>query len=193
MAGLNSLIQQPSNSTPPDTQGASGTNQPSGMQSLMGGAHNGAGGLSQGPSHQETTALLQHLSYFRRRWSAMLSDPEVGTKNMRPEVYDLMADSLLEDYATLPEVMGLLKSLPTQPLEQKQWIEKHIQQDDQAMQAVLQHYAASRPVMGSFEEESAQANTGEEPDRAELVRGAVSRFKAIGKNRQRKSGRIPIA
>jgi len=195
MPGLNSLIQQPGNSSPPDAQGASGTGQPSGMQSLMGGAPNGAGGPSQqGPSHQETTALLQHISFFRRRLAAMLADPEVGTKNMRPEVYDLMADSLADDYASLPEVMGLLKTLPTDPLEQKQWIEESIQKDDKAMQTILQHYSASRPVMGSFEEESARASTGEEPDRASLVRSAVGRFKAMGKkNQSGKSKGIPIA
>lgn len=188
MPALNSLVTQPGNSQPPDMQGSSGTDQASGLQGLVQG---GQGPAMQGPSHQETTALLQHLSFFRRRWQAMLDDPEVGEKNMRPEVYELMADTLADEYASLPEVMGLLKTLPTNPLEQKQWIEGHVQQDDKAMAAVLQMHAANQPPPGAWQDEMAQV--GDMGDnRAALVSGAVTRFKAHAKRQGPKSKGIPI-
>ncbi len=187
MPALNSLVTQPGNTQPPQVQGSSGGDQASGLQGPVqgGGAapQQGATGIpqqgdtqQQPPSHQEVTALLQHMGFFRRRWAAILNEPEIGTKNVRPEVYELMADALSDDYVSLPDVMGQLKTLPTDPLEQKQWLEEHVQKNDQAMQSLLQYYATSRGPMGSFEQESAGTQSGD--DRADLVKGAVSRFKS---------------
>ncbi len=196
MPALNSLVTQPGNSQPPAVQGTSGSDQASGTGIPVQGGQGGQGspGIPQQPgqgmqplSHQEATALLQHISFWRRRWAAMLQDPEMGEKNMRPEVYDLMADVLSDDYASLPDVMGLLKTLPTDPLEQKQWIEGHVQSDDKQMQLVLQHYAAS----GQPPEPGAPLSG----DRASLVQGSVSRMKAHAKKQKSagsKSRGIPI-
>ncbi len=200
MPALNSLVTQPGSTQPPQVQGSSGGDQAFGLQGL---AQQGGGGAPQqgqtgipqqggmqGPSHQETKALLQHLSFFRRRWQAMLNDHEVGTKNMRPEVYELMADALSDDYASLPDVMGLLKTMPTDPLEQKQWIDGHVQQDEKATQAVLQMHAAANPATGPYEEEAAKL--GKPGERADLVSGAVSRFKAHAKRSKGSAKGIPI-
>ncbi len=189
MPALNSLVNQQANSEPPNVQGSSGTDQASGLQGLMrdGGVPQGPG--MQPPSHQETTAILQHLSAFRQRWAAILKDPEIGTKNVRPEVYDMYADMMADDYATLPQVMGTLKALPTDPLEQKQWLESRIQQADKTKRAVLDHYLATAPPPGSFQEEIAKA--GPPGDRASLVRGAVSRYKANPRKPTKHKG-IPL-
>ncbi len=192
MPALNSLVTQPGNTQPPQMQGSSGSDQASGLQGLVQGGQGGGPQQGMQPlSHQEATALLQHISFWRRRWATMLEDPEVGEKNMRPEVYDLMADVLSDDYASLPEVMGLLKTLPTEPLEQKQWIEGHMQSDDQQMQLVLQHYAQNGPVE---DVNTARAQLDEpDQDRSALVSGAVSRMKAHAKKqRPTKSKGIPI-
>ncbi len=200
MPALNSLVTQPGNTQPPAVQGTSGSDQASGAGIPMQGGQGGQGGggipQQQGMqplSHQEATALLQHISFWRRRWAAMLEDPEAGEKNLRPEVYDLMADVLSDDYASLPEVMGLLKTMPTEPLEQKQWIEGHVQSDDQQRQMVLQHYAATAPPPGKWQDEMAKAGDGQDQDRSALVSGAVSRMKAHAKKQQpKKSKGIPI-
>ncbi len=199
MPALNSLVTQPGNTQPPAVQGTSGSDQASGAGIPMQGGQGGQGGggipQQQGMqplSHQEATALLQHISFWRRRWAAMLEDPEAGEKNLRPEVYDLMADVLSDDYASLPEVMGLLKTMPTEPLEQKQWIEGHVQSDDQQMQQVLQHYAQNGPVEDA-NTATAQIHESAQQDRASIVNGAVSRMKAHAKKqRPTKSKGIPI-
>jgi len=192
MPSLNALVTQPGSQEPPDIQGSSGADQASSLQGLMGQKPQGApaGGM-QAPSHQETVALLQHLSAFRRRWQQIADDPEIGTKNVRPQIYEMMADMMGEGYASLPEAMGLLKTIPQAPLEQKQFIEKHIQNDDQAMNAVLQHHAQTEGPLGDFATENAklEADGG---DRASLVNGAVARYKKYPK-RPSKVGRIPLA
>ncbi len=195
MPALNSLVTQPGNTQPPQVQGTSGSDQASGagipMQSAQGGQGPQGQGIpqqgQQGPSYHETLAMLQHMSFFRRRWAAMLQEPEIGTKNVRPEVHELMADALSDDYVSLPDVMGQLKTLPTDPLEQKQWIEQHVQQNDKAMLMLLQYHA----VAGQQPEQG--AGPPEDQDRSALVSGAVKRLKANPtKKGQAKSGGIPV-
>jgi hypothetical protein len=184
MPALNSLVTQPGNTQPPAVQGTSGTDQASGLQGLVQGG-GGQQGAQQGPSRQETAALLQHMNFFRQRWAAMLKDPEAGTRNMRSEVYELMADALSDDYASLPDVMGQLKTLPTDPLEQKQWIEEHVQKNDKAMLMLLQHHA----VAGQQQE---QEMAPSDQDRSALVSGAVKRLKAAPKRSAQPTKGIPI-
>lgn len=178
MPALNSLVTQQQNAEPPNLQG-SDSQQPSGLQGIVGQQQQ----QTQPPSHQETVALLQHISAFRRRWAQMLKDPEIGTKDMRGDVQDMMADMMADDYASLPEVMGLLKSIPTKPLEQRQWIEKHVANDDQAMQTVLAHHAMA-PIGGPMGPPVTDEN------RSDLVKQAHARYKAHPKRSG--GGGIPV-
>ena len=187
MPSLNALVSQPQNPDPPDVQGASGSGLDGAMQQQQGGPPQG-GGTMQPPSHHEAVALLQHISAFDQRWREILKDPEIGKGNVRGKVYDMMADMMGEDYATLPQVMGLLKSMPTEPLEQKHWIEEHVANDQKAMQAVVQHHAQASPPPGKWQDEMAAAAPG---DRASLVNGVVARYKAHPKKPTKMKG-IPV-
>lgn len=172
---INSLVAEPGSPSPPDVQGATGQDSAS-LQGLMGQGQPQGGGTMQPPSHHEAVALLNHLSAFRRRWKEILDDPETGSKSINGMVYDMMADMMSDGYATLPEVMGLLKTIPDNPLEQRQWVQQHIQNDDQAMMAVLQHHAQGSPPPGPWQQEMAAA--GQAPgDRASLVNAAHARYK----------------
>ncbi len=188
MPALNSLVTQQSNAEPPNIQG-NDSGQASGLQGVVGQQPQQQ---MQAPSHQETVAMLQHMSAFRRRWAAMLKDPEIGTKDMRGDIQDMMADMMADDYASLPQVMGLLKTIPTNPLEQKQFIEKNIANDDKAMQIVLQHHAMGSPPSGTWEQEMAKAGPPvTDENRADLVKGAHSRYKAHGARANQSKG-IPV-
>ncbi len=190
MPSLNSLVATPGSAQPPEQQGSSGTASGPSVQNLLQQGQQPQGqGQMQPPSHQETVATLQHIMAFHTRWMEMLKDPEVGTKNMRPMVMDMMADMISDDYASLPQVMGLLKTMPTNPLEQKQWIEEHVQKDMQGMQAVLDHHAQGREPPGDLESEMAQA--GDQGDRSQLVNGLVGRYKQHPKKEPKTHG-VPI-
>ncbi len=184
MPSVNQLVSPQQSDAPPEQQGASGSADGS-LQSLMQGqgrVGQGQGapqGQMQPPSHHETVAILNHISAYDRHWRELLEDPDVGVSSIRKRVYDVMADLMNDDYATLPQTLQLLKSFPTEPLEQKQWLEKHIQTDEQAMRAVLDHHAQGSPPPGGFQDE--MAAQGEAPDRSELVNGAMARYKKFPK------------
>lgn len=153
MPDLSSLIAQPqAPQTPQMQQGTPGA-APASLQSLMGGAPGGvpmaAPQKPPAPDHQQTASAVYHLSEFQRKYKKLLSDPEIGRKNMRPEMLEMMADVLGEGLATLPQIMSQVKDFPTEPLQQKQYLEKHYQQAKMASVAILQHHAAAFPRTGA--------------------------------------------
>lgn len=189
MPSLNSLVTQPQSPEPPDVQGASGSAQGSPLDGAM--QQKGQqGGSFQMPNHHETVAVLQHIGAFDQRWKQILSDPEIGKANVRGQIMDAMADLMNDEYCTLPQTMNLLKTLPTDPLEQKQWLEQHVANDQKAMAAILQHHASGQPPPGSWEDETAAA--GQQPgERADLVNGVMGRYKAH-KNKPQKMSGVPV-
>ena len=79
----------------------------------------------------------------------MLADPGAGTQSLRTRFYDATADLMGDGYCTLPQVLSLLKTFPSDPLEQKQWLQKHIQTDETAMTTLLAHHAQGFPRDGT--------------------------------------------
>jgi hypothetical protein len=146
MPDLSSLIAQPQAPQSPQMQ--------QGMPGQMPGAPGGipmaaAPAKPPAPDYQQTASAVYHLSEFQRKYKKLLSDPEIGRKNMRPEMLEMMADVLGEGLATLPQIMSQVKDFPTEPLQQKQYIEKHFQQAQAATVAILQHHAAAFPRNGT--------------------------------------------
>jgi hypothetical protein len=121
------------------------------VQSLV----NQGGGVPPAPSHEETAAVVRHLTRFDQLWGRVLRDPGVGTKNMRPKIYDVMTDAMAEGLVTLPQVMDQLKTVPQEPLMQKKWLEQHVQTGERALMAVLDHHAAANPVVRDWRTEEA--------------------------------------
>jgi hypothetical protein len=145
MPDLSSLIAQPQAPQAPQMQ--QGT--PGQMPGAPGGIPMAAApGKPPAPDYQQTASAVYHLSEFQRKYKKLLSDPEIGRKNMRPEMLEMMADVLGEGLATLPQIMSQVKDFPTEPLQQKQYIEKHYQQSKMAAIAILEHHAAAFPARG---------------------------------------------
>ena len=152
MPDLSSLIAQPQAPQAPQMQ--QGQAPPS-LPSLMGQQGGAPGGVPMAapqkppaPDYQQTASAVYHLSEFQRKYKKLLSDPEIGRKNMRPEMLEMMADVLGEGLATLPQIMSQVKDFPTEPLQQKQYLEKHYQQSKMAAIVILEHHAAAFPAKG---------------------------------------------
>lgn len=187
MPSLNIPVSQPQSQQPPNVQGASGTGEA--MPAQGGIPMAGGGQQMQPPSHHETVAILEHISAFDRKWREILANPEIGEESVKKHIYDAMADLMAEEYATLPQTMQLLKSVPDTPLEQKQWLEEHVANDQQAMGMILQHHAMNPMPLGTPD---APEQIGQPPsDRGSLVNSAIARYKKHGKKSAGAKG-IPL-
>jgi hypothetical protein len=147
---INALVHQPAGNDMP-AQGSSGAGSAGPLQTLMGGGGGAAPGGAPGipmqkppaPSYEQTVAALKHIHTYDQKWRDLLADPGVGSKDQRKPFNLAMADLMGDGFCTLPQTLTLLKSFPDDPLEQRKWLEKHVQQDEQAMGMILQQYAQS--------------------------------------------------
>lgn len=157
-ASIASLVAQPQAPQAPQGQGsASGGDKVNSLSDLVGNDNDIAGGAKGGaaiaggpaPDYSHTEATLRHLSIFQRKWQELLKTPGIGKTNIRPQIMEMMADVMGEGLVSLPQVMSQLKSLPPDPLQQKQWIEKHFEQGQLAISSVLAHHALAFPRTGN--------------------------------------------
>jgi hypothetical protein len=201
MTGVSSIIQQPSQSGASPPQGSSGTGDMSSAQAFAqpgGAAPASPGGIPQAsapqppppPTHAETVAALQHITAFDKRWKEMLADPGAGTQSLRTKFYDATADLMGDGYCTLPQVLSLLKTFPSDPLEQKQWLTKHVQQDEQAMQIMLAHHAMGTPANSDWATE--QANLPPSPSGGPLANNHLDMMSNIANRYKAAAPRKPV-
>lgn len=147
------LLSRPMTPAPPDDDPSATGGQQAGMgslQSLMqqpGGGQGGQGGPAP-PSEEQIATMLEHLGRFQREWISLLKIPDIGKKDIKGDIMEMMADTMGEGYVTLAQVMNQLKDLPTTPLGQKQWVQEHLRKAEQATSILLEQSAALNPKTG---------------------------------------------
>lgn len=134
---------QPSN-TSPDAQG--GGESP--LSSLVQRQPLPAG-PPPAPSAAQTLAAMKHFAVMKKNLERLMNDPAVGKSNVRPKIFDMAAKMLGDGFMTLPRLMNEIKTLPTDPTEQKKWLMKHLEQVTQAEQAVAVQHADAFPATGN--------------------------------------------
>lgn len=179
-ANIGALMSRPSTPSPPDDDPSlSGRDQAAGgaIQSLMqGGKPDVPQGGMPAPTHEQTVAALRHLAMFQKEFGKILSLPDVGKVDIKGPVLEMMADVMGDGLVTLPQVMNQLKNFPMEPLQQRQWVEQHLANAQQAAQAILQQHAMSKGPLGPWEIENAAR--GGSSDHIAMMSGLVNQYKA---------------
>lgn len=174
-----SLLSMPMTPSPPDADAsASGRDQVGNIQGLMGGQGGAQGGPGMGPpapDYATTVAALRHLGEFQRHWRSVMATPGFGQKDIKGAIIDMMADVMGEGLISLSQVMSLLKSLPTDPLKQRQFVEQHLQNDEKAAVMILQHHAAAFPQINPGDIQAAQ---GKPANHLAMMKGLADHYKA---------------
>jgi hypothetical protein len=83
---------------------------------------------------------------FSHAYASILRDPDVGKTDANPMFVEAMAKLLGDGMMSLPQTMNLMKSFPSDPLGQRQWLQQHYVQDRKAMVATLMQHAAAFPA-----------------------------------------------
>jgi hypothetical protein len=143
-----SLLSQPS---PPTAEPApSQSAQPGSFQALI--RDNPGAAMEQGaqgqpaPNYHLTVAALRHLRTFAQEYADILKRDDIGKADVKQPFIEAMARLLGDKMMSLPQTLKLMGSFPDDPLQQRQWLEQHWQQDRAAMIWVLQHHAAAFPA-----------------------------------------------
>lgn len=96
-------------------------------------------------SKPQLVAGLHHLDAMQKSLMSVLKAPEAGKSNIRPRLFDAMAILIGNRTMTVPEVINGMKDLPSDPVDQKKWLETKLMQTKQAEQMLVSHYIAQGP------------------------------------------------
>lgn len=98
------------------------------------------------PTHQQTVAALRHFSAIEGELTHILSDPDVGTADMKSKIIDGTTKLVASGILTPASAVGELGTVPDRPFDQKIWLMKHFQQTVQAQSLVLAHHQIGGPT-----------------------------------------------
>ena len=138
----------------PTAQGPQGTQQSNPMAALMGGQ--GPGKPPPSPDLEQTMTMMKHFGEMRKYLVKLLSDPDVGRKNMRPSLFQAAANLLGDGFATMPQIINTVQTFPTDPAEQKKWLQVHLKQIMMAQAQIIDDFRQSHPGSGDWKADAAQ-------------------------------------
>jgi hypothetical protein len=146
-----SLLSQPSQATPP----GAGPNQSQGgdqqsLQSLIQPSPQQPGEQPL-PDAEHIKSALVHMTEFQRKWRQILETENVGKTDIKGPFIEAMAQLMGDQFITLPQALSLMKSFPEDPLQQRQFVEQHLQKDEQATMMLLQHVGSQPYRLGDTE------------------------------------------
>ena len=96
-------------------------------------------------SKQQVIAGLHHLGAFQKQYGPILKSPEIGKKNIRPKIFDASATLIGQGIFSVPEIMNGIKDLPSDPVDQKKWLEAKLMAAQQAEQKLVSDYVKQGP------------------------------------------------
>lgn len=115
------------------------------QQGPPGAAPAGAPGAPPAPpqlSHNETVAALRHFDEVGGMFGSVLKNEGLGKQDVKSSLIDAVTKLVADRVVPPTAAVELLSQFPTRPFEQKQWIEKHYQDNQNAAVTVLDHHRA---------------------------------------------------
>lgn len=105
------------------------------------------------PSLEQTMAALHHFDAMIKQFQPVMNDPDIGKKSIRPKMLDVLASLMGSRVIKLPTAMSVIKDFPTDPREQKSWVQRLLKQNMMARENVIGHFRAQGPMQQQPQQE----------------------------------------
>jgi hypothetical protein len=93
------------------------------------------------PTHAQTVAALRHFDAIKNELMTLMKIPNFGKTDIKSQVIDGMTKLVSERIMPATQAVIQLSQLPTDPAQQKKWVQTTLAQAQQAEQAILVHHA----------------------------------------------------
>lgn len=129
------------------------------------------------PNQQQTVAALMHLTAVQKEMEKLSNLPGIGKENIRPEIFDTTAELMGRGLFTLPQVMNEIKTIPSDPPGQRNWVMTHLRNVVLAQKQILADHAQAFPGTGDAQGEVAASAQPYDPDsHADLMKSLATHY-----------------
>lgn len=101
------------------------------------------------PSYEQTVAALRHFDAVKGELTTLLNNPALGRSDIKSSVIDGTTKLVAERFMSPEDAVMQLSKVPTDPLQQRKWLQTMLAQTVQSENAVLDHYGAGNPHLGA--------------------------------------------
>lgn len=107
------------------------------------------------PDHAQTVAMLRHADAIKGELSILLKNPSLGKSSIKDSVIDGVSKLVGERILSAPQAVIELSTVPDDPLEQRKWVMKQMQQAVEAERGIIAHHAMGYAGQGPMPTPSA--------------------------------------
>lgn len=111
------------------------------------------------PTHAQTVAALRHFDAVKGELRTLLSNPSLGKSDLKSQIIDGTTKLVSERMMSPADAVMQLSKVPTDPLEQRKWLQGLMMQTTQAEAAIVDHHRNTNLGSGDWATESQRHNT----------------------------------
>lgn len=93
------------------------------------------------PTHAQTVAALRHFDAIKGELTTILKNPALGRSDVKSQIIDGVAKLVSERMISPGQAVIQLSQVPTDPLQQRKWIQTQMMQAVQAERGIIAHHA----------------------------------------------------
>lgn len=108
------------------------------------------------PTHAQTVAALRHFDAIKGELTPLLNDPALGKSDLKSQIIDGVTKLVGERIISAATAVQQLSQVPSDPLQQRKYLQNMMQQTMQAENAIVEHHRNTNVGSGDWAKESAQ-------------------------------------
>ncbi|HLH92066.1 MAG TPA: hypothetical protein VKX28_26840 [Xanthobacteraceae bacterium] len=129
------------------------------------------------PTHAQTVATLRHLHMVNAAFAPILQDRDLGKTDQKSSIIDAVVHLVAERVVPQASAVMLLSQVPTDPLEQRKWLQNFYDGNERAAVTVLEHHAAGGPQTLDWQADQASFTPYDRNAHMKTMDGVVANYR----------------
>jgi hypothetical protein len=107
------------------------------------------------PTHEQTVAALRHFDAIKGELSVLLNNPSLGKSDLKSGIIDGVTKLVSERIISPAQAVIQLSQVPTDPIQQRKFLQQQMAQTVQAELTIIAHHAQGYAGQGPMPTPSA--------------------------------------
>lgn len=130
------------------------------------------------PSHAETVAALRHFDAIKSELTPLLANPALGKSDLKSQIIDGTTKLVSERIISAATAVQQLSQVPTDPLEQRKYLQNMMAQTMQAENAIVEHHRNTNLGSGDWATEAAK-HTGSPDNHMDEMKALHAKYSGV--------------